>query len=358
MLTRFPLFRRCVVLAACCALVSAGLAKTDQWTDAEGKSFKGEAIQVLGPYALFRLPNKSPKLVPLGQLNAKDSVRFATQSASKPAAAADWADSRTNLGSDIFSNATKVEGAELVPVDLKGRPEPQLYLVCFVSNGEGKSWGVLGKIGWQFGELQKKYPNMVEGLMYGVKHSRTDQRNMATQMKVTYLVASFDDQPRMRSVLELLPAAGYGAILAAPDGTPLDITMASSDEEVKGFITRTTNLLELMRADNPRGWADREHYWMAVQPTLHAADSCAPLLIGDPLNADKLHELGVQSFDATLTVAADGKISAVKIADGAACPAELVDPIAQALQQARVVPAVDHGKYVAGTYLYRFGTTP
>jgi hypothetical protein len=327
----------------------------EQWTDPQGKTFKGEPAQVLGPLALFRLPGNNNKIIPFGQLSSEDCARFAAQLRTIAQPAADWGQTKTDIGSDILGNAMRVEGSELKPVDLKGRPEPQFYALVFVNNGEGKSWGVLGRVGWQLQEMQKRYPGMVEGLMFGLKHNGNDQRNMAVQMKVPFLVASFGDEYNMRSIQALAPNWGYGFVMCNANGVPVFISQADTDDAGKVLFAEIGKLLEVIRPDNPKGWNDSEHYWKAAQPVLHATDKCEPKLVGDPLNPAKLREFGVESFEASIDVSAEGVVTGVTIAPGAACPQELLDPVSQALRQARLVPAVDRGKFVAGTYQYRFG---
>ncbi len=327
----------------------------EQWVDAQGKSFKGEPAQALGPLALFRSPNGGGRLLPFGQLSTPDCLRFAGQLRSTPAPAADWSRTGTELGAEFPGNVLRVAGDALKPAELKGRPEPKLYVLFFVSSGEGRSWEVLGRCGWRLHELQKRYPHAVEGLMFGLKHGSLDHRNMAVQMKVPFLVADFAEQPKMRAVLALVPAAGFGLVVCDPNGVPLFVSQVETDEAAQALMAEVGNILEVIRPDNPKGWNDSEHFWKTAQPVLHAGDRCEPLLVGDPLNALKLRELGVESFEAAIDVSAEGDVTGVAIAPGAACPPDLLEPIAQALHQARLVPAVDHGRFVAGSHRYRFG---
>ncbi|MFT3829706.1 MAG: hypothetical protein QM691_08380 [Opitutaceae bacterium] len=352
--TRYSL-RSAALLAACCTLASLGFAKMEQWTDAQGKSFKGEPAQALGPLALFKLPGNASKLIPFGQLSTQDCIRFASQMRNTPQPALDWSQTKTEIGYDIYDNVVRVEGTELKPAVLKGRREPPFYALFFVSNGEGKSWQMLGRCVWQMQNLQKQYPGSLEGLLFGVKHSSSDQRNMAVNMKVPFLVAAFDAQPQMHSVTELVPSWGYGFVFCNVNGVPIFASPMDSDEKATALMGEINTILDLIRPDNPKGWNDSEHYWKAAQPVLHATDTCEPRLVGDPLNAAKARELGIDSFEAAIDVSADGTITAVEIAPGAACPADLLGPIGQALHQARIVPAVDHGKFVAGRYRYQFG---
>lgn len=336
-------------------LVSTGSAKMEQWIDTQGTKFKGEPADVVGPFALFRLPDRSGKLVPFGLLAAPDCVRFAQSLAELPQPAADWSQSKTKIGAEIYGSALRIEGEKLVAVDLKGRPEPRFYVLFFASNGEGKSWGMLGKTNWPVQDLQQKHPGKLEGFMVGVKHGESDHAKMALQMKVPYLVSKIEDQINMTSIWKIAPTAGYGAVITNVNGVPLYVGKCDTDESAKALFAQFGGLLDLLRADNPKGWKDSLHYWMAAQPALHAADKCDPLLVGDPLNAAALRDNGVQAFEATVYVSAEGTVTGVKIAAGAQIPEALVQPITEALHQARIVPAVNAGKFVAGSLRYSFG---
>ena len=330
-------------------------AKMEQWTDVQGQTFKAEPAEAIGPLALFRLPNKSGKLVPFGRLSEADCARFALQVRGLARPAADWSQTKTDLGGDIYGSAMRVVGDRLKDVDLKGQPEPRFFVLFFASNAESNSWGMLGRTNWPLQELQRTHPGLVEGFMYGLKHSGSDHAKMAVHMKVPYLVSYFDGQSRMSAVARLVPSWGYGLVAANANGVPLFLAKGDTDESAKALFADLTGVLELLRPDNPQGWRDSLHYLRAAQPALHAEDTCGPLLVGDPLNARKLAELGVRRFEAKLSVDDAGAVGAVEMAPGTECPAELVAPITEALRQAQLVPAVDHGRFVAGTYDYHFG---
>lgn len=352
--------RRPLLAAAFAAglLVGSLGAKMEPWTDTRGQTFRAEPAEAIGPLALFRLPNKGGKLVPFGRLSQADCARFALQIRDLPRPASAWAQTKTDLGAEIYGGAMRVAGDRLKEVDLKGQAEPRFYVLFFASNAEGDSWDMLGRSNGSFQELQRTHPGLVEGFFFGLRHSATEHARMAVQMKVPYLVSYFEDQPRMGTVARLVPSWGHGLVAANANGVPLFLAQGDTDESARALFTDLAGLLELLRPDNPSGWSDRLHYLRAAQPALHAGDTCGPQLVGDPLDARKLAERGVRRFGAKLSVAADGTVGPVTLAPGPECPAELVAPITAALRQARLVPAVERGRFVAGTYEYHFGTGP
>jgi hypothetical protein len=337
-------------------MFSTGFAKMEQWTDTKGNAFKAEPAEVIGPLALFRLPNRSGRLLPFRMLSPADCVRFSQQVQALPVPAADWSQTKTAIGSEIYGSALRVQGSKLVEAQLKGHPEPRFYILFYADNSQGKSWDMLGKTSSPFQELQRSHPGMVEGLMFGVKHSGLEHVKMATQMNVPYLVARYDDESKMEKIGRLFPSFGFGVSICNTAGVPLfPPVRGDTDEGAKKIMADLAGILDLLKPSNPTAWADRLYYWKAVQPALHAADKCEPLLIGDPLNPEKLAELSVKRFEATLFVSAAGAVTGVSMAPGADLPEELVEGITQALQNAQLVPAVDGGKFVAGRYRYRFG---
>ncbi len=352
---RLTPMKRCALFAAALALISTGFAKMEKWAPTQGEPFKAEPAEVVGPFALFKMPDKSGRLLPLNLLAPADCVRFATALQKVATPAADWAESQTDIGYEIYGHAMKVDGDKLVSVDLKGRPEPRFYALFYAGNGIGESWGLLGRSNWQFSELKRNYPGLVEGYMFGIKHSFQDHTKMAAQMKVPYLVSDLDSQGSMDYIRRIVPAWGYGLVIANSNGVPLDLTKGEDDEQIRAFFAKFRGILDLLPLDNPQGVAPRLHYWKAVQPALHAADKADPMLVGDPLNGAKLRELGVGTFAATVYISAEGKVTGVSIASGAQIPEDLVVPITTALHNGIFVPAVDHGKFVAGNFHYKFG---
>ena len=66
--------------------VTKGWAKMEEWTDIQGKSFRGEPEEALGPIALFRSPNGAAVIVPFHLLSAEDCVKFYQQAKETPRA--------------------------------------------------------------------------------------------------------------------------------------------------------------------------------------------------------------------------------------------------------------------------------
>ncbi|HOF09301.1 MAG TPA: hypothetical protein PLV33_04810 [Opitutaceae bacterium] len=333
-------------------------AKKEAWTDPTGKKFKGEPSGLLGPLAVFRTGRTTVQRFPLHYLSEADCVRFAQQLGGKAERAQDWEQSQSLAAQDLPGRVLRVADGKLVPAKLGGVVEPEFYVVFYASNSVGSSWGMMGSAIWRFQEVQKQFPTMVEGLFFGLKHSRSEHANMAVSSKLPWLVTDYDEQSRMDIFTRFSPEMAPQMVVLTRDGAPLFVTDESAPEKINAVFDQLVDLLKLMQPEDPRGWLDRVHYLKAVQREQSRAGHSEPKLVGNPLRAEVMAKYGVKSFVAVLRVKSDGSVMAVEIQPGADMPADLVAPIKAGLDKAVFVPAVKNGEFVEGVYEYRFPMTP
>jgi hypothetical protein len=139
------------------------------------------------------------------------------------------------------------------------------------------------------------------------------------------------------------------------DGVPLVYSGGENAAAVKQAMDELVGLLDLMRPDNPRAWKDRAYYLSIIQPSVYAKGHCDPVLVGNPIIAEGLKQREIFRFDATIQVAADGRVTKVAFAPDANLPSGMAEAIAGAFEKAAVfVPAVDNGRFVDGAYAYHF----
>jgi hypothetical protein len=117
-------------------------------------------------------------------------------------------------------------------------------------------------------------------------------------------------------------------------------------------------LLRLMDDSSPAGWPDRMQYLNATRPSEFAGSRADPVLVGNPLRVDGLRKYGVKRIAARLAVAADGKVVPALLSGPEDVPAALAAPLTTALSRAIVVPALDHGRPVAGSLDYLLVVPP
>jgi len=335
-------------------------AKTERWTDGEGKQFKGEAMEVFGPFALFKTSGLNGRTLPLDALTPEDCVRFYRQTKDRPARAADWQDAKADVSWELLGRVMKLEGGKLVPVKLAGRPEPAAYVVFYCSHSAGGSWGMLGNAIGGYHEIQRAMPGVLEGLSFGVRHTRKEHEHMAVAMNIPWLATDVESSSNLVSLRSFTPPpGGYSLMALSRDGVPLMVEAEPDPEKTKQFMTGLKGMLELLRPENPKTWKARAHYYRAVQPVIFADGQTGPLLIGDPLLPEALRRRHVLRFNARMQIAADGKVSSVSIEPGAQMPEAMKGPLEEALAKSSVfVGAVEKGRFVEGEYLHRFDANP
>jgi hypothetical protein len=349
---KFTFWTCCLIVLASCTFAVAA----EEWTDVQGNKFRGEPVEVLGPLALFRT-SKAGGIKPAWRFLTQEScVRFYEKVKDKPARATDWMQAQSSISHALIDKVKRVQDDKLVDADLKGRPEPEFFILFFADNGEGKSWDMLGHSIEPFNKLQAAFPGQVEGLFFGIHHSATDHNSMATRMKVPWLVAEYREQFRhLPDILEFAPTedGDFAVMVISRDGVPIYAAQSPKDDDLNKIFTDLTGLLDLLRPENPRSWPDRLYYQWAVQPVIFAHGHSDPVLVGNPLVAEGLRQRKIYSVDATIAVNAGGHVTDVTVKPGGDVPPNMVGPLGDALKRAVFVPAVDSGKYVDGTYAYQ-----
>ena len=338
------------------ALTPPAAAKTEKWTDLEGNRFRGEPTEVLGPFALFRTSPRSGRRVPLHLLGPEECVRFHEGVRNAPARAADWSQASSVFSRELLGCVQRVKDGRLVAADLKGRPEPEFFILFFGNPSVGKSWDMVGgETPAQYWDLQTKHPGMVEAVFWTPRNTAAEQNKMAISMNMGWLVLDPRSSDQVRTLQDLAPGEDFAMMVVSRDGVPLFSSRAENPPAIKHVFTELNELIDLMQPDEPASWKDRVHYLSAVQQAAHRTDKSAPVLVGNPLNPVGLKKDGVARFHARITVAADAKVRRVSFVNGEKdLKPEMAQAIGKALLHAAFVPAVENGRFVDGVYDYEF----
>jgi len=340
------------------ALQSSCFAKSEEWSDPQGKKFKGEPSAIIGPLALFRTGLTTMKSFPLHFLSDDDCVRFAAQLSTRPQRAQDWSKSTSRIGSEFVDNVLRVENGKLVPANLKGVIEPEFFIIFYANNGVGESWGMMSSAFWKYQEMQKQFPGLVEGLYVGVDDSAGDHSKMALSLNIPWLVSDYYNQSKMDTIRRIGPEKAPLVVVITRDGVPLFSTTETDEKKVGALLDELTDMLKLMNPGNPKSWSDRMLYQRSLQIAKYRTGEAAPVLVGAPLDPEMLKKYEVKKFSATLEVARDGTVKTAVLAAGFAMPEKMVTPISNALTKALFVPAVKNGQCVDGTFEYKFEAAP
>lgn len=330
-------------------------ARMEEWKDTQGNTFTAEPVEALGPLAVFRNEKRWARLLPFSSLPAEECVRFHAQAVNREPPAALWEHATSEFSRDTFRYALQLETDELKPAWLKGRPEPAFQIVIYGSSRVSKSWDSIDVLLPLYTKLKEVYGSRIEAIFYGLNHEASDQSDMAVKKNMPWLVADFYQQGHMETLRQFAPGSKAGVLVLSHDGMPYFAADISQSEQIAQPLLELAALLEATRPENPKGWKSRAHYLRAVQPVIHASSRSEPVMVGNPLQVEGLRQRKVFLVEATLTVSEEGKVTAADVKpDAANLPAAMMAPIASALQKSAIfVPAVDHGKFIEATYLYR-----
>ena len=342
-----------LALAASLALPVSVHAKTSAWKDAAGASFRGEPVDILGPFVLFRSSGNYGRRVPLHLFSPEECRQIYTEIAVRPPRAASLAQAKGDATSELIGKVLQVQNKTLVPAELAAIPEPELLLVLCGSHNDGESWVMVSNMVALTGRVQRVFPGLLQTVFLGTRHSEAEHRDMALNSYMPWLVADFSRERNMSLLARFIPAEeGTNMVLASHDGVPLVAARATDVAAMREFSDKVDELLWLIDPANPLGWADRRYYLKAIRPVEFAQSHADPLLIGNPLRAEGLRQYGVKRVTARLAVAPDGKVTPTLLSGPEDVPAQLVAPLTAALQQVVVTPAIDHGLAVVGTLDY------
>lgn len=349
----------CLALVFLLAPLTSLQAKMSTWKDVQGASFKGEPTGILGPFAVFRTGSGSGRRVLLRAFTPEDCRRIHAEIAALPPRADSFAQAKGYATSDLVGHVGRIRNKELAPADLSAQPEPELLLVLSGSHNSGDGWFMASNFVQFYHRIQRLHPGLMEAVFLGARHDPLQQRNMATQSGMPWLVADLPRQAGMSELRRFIPQVeGTNAVLVTRHGVPLVAGSVSDADEIQVFMDQTAELLALIDPENAAGWADRVHYLRATRPVTFAAARGAPLLVGNPLRAEGLRQYGVKRVAARLTVDAAGKVAAEIVSGPEDLPRELSAPLAEALSRAVVMPAIDHGQPVAGVLDYVLEVPP
>lgn len=329
------------------------------WKDPQGKSFRGEPTEILGPMVIFRTGGDSGRRMPLRAFSAEECRRIHAEIAEVPGRSARFAEAKGVATRQLIGRVQRVQNRELVPADLAGQGEPELLLVLSGSHNSGDGWFMSGNMQLFYWRVQRIYPGLMEGIFLGARHDAGQHRNMAINSGMPWLVSEFQSQGAISTLRRYVPnAEGSNVVLVTRQGVPILGAPITDVATVRAFADLASEFLWQIDPSNPAGWADRLHYLNATRPVEFAQSRAEPLLIGNPLRAEALHKYGIKRVAARLAVAPDGKVTPTILSGPEDLPPELHQSISTVLSRAVVAPAVDQGRPSAGSLDYLLEVPP
>lgn len=331
-------------------------ARMTNWKPTQGERFRGEPAAIMGPLAIFKTGKVTSSRLPLNLLSPADCVRFYNElNEVVPQRADDWADATSRITREMFGATLKLEDGHLNEVSLHERPEPEYVILFTVVYDRKRTWDIMKFAIDEYPALRASYPDDFEAFFFGNRMNDLAYLEVATEINLPWLIRDTADRNRMEHISELLPP-GYGQMmLVTRNGVPIVGTRDADEAEINKTMANIKLLLSLDRPGAIGAMKEREYFYRTVQPSAFANGSCDPIIVADPLNIDALNSAGVKRFSATLGVDADGKVTNVEMAADNTLTEELSASLSTALARARFVPAITNGKWVAGTFEYKFG---
>lgn len=337
------------------AFLTVSSARGAEWTDIQGKTFKGDAVEALGPFAVFSEAPTVGRCLPVQALPVEELARFTAAAKTRAPRATDWAHATSALTAELRGHLEKVEQQKLVPCVVDGRPEPTLVVVLFLNNEAGDTWKLLWGSMEPIGKLAQAAPGLVACVGYGVNYRTQGWLETVKDAGAPWSLVKLDDQPALKKLEDFVPRQGYRAVAFNRDGVPLFGTIDPDEDAVKEFWKKVAAFVALLDPTNPFSWRPRAYLRTAEQIAAHPTGHVDAELIGYAIRPGSLARQNIRAFDATLKVADDGAVSEVTdLKSETAVPPKLHEAIVAALKKAVLVPALENGQPVESEFVYRF----
>ena len=329
-------------------------AAAPEWQTPDGKKFRGDPSEVLGPFAVFRTSATSSRTVALNALKPEDCVRFHQALATPGERAATWAGATGALSRELRTHALRVQNGKLVPAALDASPEPKFFILLCGAQDDGATRRMARHFTPTFHRVQQVYPGEMAAVFCGLNAPAEKSRALAVSARMPWLVADATAQNAMPVLSRLTGFAGTAIVAVSRHGLPILSAEGNDEFAVGKFIDELANLLRALNSDNPSTWQARAHYLRTVRPVEFAAGQAAPLLIGHPFRIDSLRARGITQLDGRIEVGADGKSTAVIIAPTGGVTPTLAPAFGEAMKRyAYFLPAVENGRFIASSFDYQ-----
>ena len=329
-------------------------ARSTEWTDLQGTTFKGSPSASYGPFALFNTGVNKGRRVLFRSLSREDCIRYYEESSKLPRAE-DWAQAKSSVSRDLKTRLLRLEKDLLVPVDVKGLPEPELYVLIFASSWEGESYKIPILYRAAYERLRRIYGNKMETIQFGIRQDEKGDVGMANASHIPWLFAKYSERNEIDVFAHNIPAEGFLMMLVSRDGVPLALSTAENIQTEKKFIDELNAIMAAGDEQNPLFWKDRAYYETNTRLQRFATSSAQPLLIANPLRTSTLRKNGVKQVSASMEIDTEGKVTAATLSNPADIPADIRPKLEKSLKNSALfLPAIQQGKPVTGSYTFNY----
>jgi hypothetical protein len=340
-----------LLLATALLLPSVSLGKASTWKELNGTSFQGECLRTYGPYVLFKTKNNRSKLVPFSHLSAEDCVRVHKESAASSGEPVAWGKSEDATARELVGRLARLQDGKLVPADVSTRPTPDFIVAFFGSRGNGDAWAAVEELRKLHTRCATEQRPQVSIIFFSRDAKESDHIAFVRDTGMPWLIADYSKTEFTEIKSRYSDAPAPLVVVFARGGVPLFQSTEPKKAAVEDCLKRFVTFLDLQAPNAVASFKERYYYWANVQPVLHQGDTCGPTMIGSLLNVRSLKEEGLGAFSAQLQISAQGRVENAELTG---VPPSLTEKVTEGLRRSLFVPAIDHGKAVAGTYTYNY----
>ena len=219
----------------------AGEPAPNEWRDAKGGTFKAEAVEVMGPLALFRTGAISSRFVPMAALSPADCVRFHQATSARPPRAPRWSEAKGRATAEFLGRLLQTQDGRLRPFDLEQVPEPELLLLFFGSRKTEGLYHLLDNAMPFAKRIERVYPGRVATVLVSTWEGAFNPQWLPRSR--SWLMADPGKQADMKTLARFVPGAGFAAILMTREGVPLIGGPVNDDFELMQFVDRARGWL-------------------------------------------------------------------------------------------------------------------
>lgn len=226
-----------------------------EWPVIGGAPFRGEPMQALGPYAVFRTSATASKLVRFRALSPEEVARFKTSIEQRPPRSPQWSTATGAATAELSGGLLRRSATQFLPVDLAEIPEPELLVIVIGGRKVGSSdWRMWQNIAPFANRLDRVYPGHIATVML------TDPRMVSvryTTLGERWYVPDAAHARGSKVLAQFIPARGISMILMTRDGVPLLGGPANDVQELMSFVDQASALLwQLTGGKLPAGAAN------------------------------------------------------------------------------------------------------
>ena len=328
--------------AAAAPPISAETVRPTVWQVPTGESFEGRLSEVLGSVVVVTGKNRNALLLLKG-LSDAETEQVADFLQVKAAGPAVWQDSNAKVSKALRGKLQQLQEGRLVDVDLKSRPEPEVYLIYFSAGGCPPCHRFMPFLVKAYERYQKAVPGKVEVIFVSSDEGASQQVAYVKKSAMPWPVLRFS---ALRSVREIERWAGSGIPCLVAITRSGDVLFHSyKGDEYLGpdhVLAACDQLIETMTANAPSARRDRHRLAVIEHLRTTTARETEPKPYLLYMDGKKYGEMQAGPFPLDLNIDERGRVVTTRFGDDV--PAALRDMLTADVSQWLFLPAVKAGQ--------------